>query len=79
MLLIDILETKRQLDVIDKHLEVNEYFCSNDLIADIAIWLVRTISFRKVIQFWQIFRRRYYKNVLHWAKINSRPAVKRVK
>ncbi len=33
------METKRQLDVLDKHLANNEYMCGDEYsIADIAIW-----------------------------------------
>ena len=33
------METKRQLDVLDKHLAVNQYICDDEYtIADIAIW-----------------------------------------
>ena len=76
------METKRQLDVIDKHLEGNEYFCSNEFtIADIAIWSwYGQLVLGKLYNSGKFLDVDSYKNVLNWAKkINSRPAVKRGK
>ncbi|MBZ9610888.1 glutathione-dependent disulfide-bond oxidoreductase [Rheinheimera maricola] len=74
------METKRQLDVLDKQLAQNEFVAGDDYsIADIAIWpwygglvlgrLYNAAGFLDVAS---------YKNVLRWAKqIDQRPAVKR--
>lgn len=74
------METKRQLDVLDKQLEKNAYICGDEYtISDMAIWpwygalilgrLYDAAEFLDVAQ---------YKNVMHWAeKIDARPAVKR--
>jgi len=74
------METKRQLDVLDKHLAENAYMAGDDYtIADMAIWawygqlvlgrLYNAATFLDVAS---------YKNVMAWAeKIDARPAVKR--
>ena len=74
------METKRQLDVLDKHLAKNEFFAGKDYsVADIAIfpwygglvkgWLYGAAEFLSVHE---------YKNVLRWAdQMYARPAVKR--
>ena len=74
------METKRQLDVLDKHLATNEFFAGkNYSVADIAIfpwygglvkgWLYGAAEFLSVHE---------YKNVLRWAdQMYARPAVKR--
>ncbi len=73
------METKRQLDVMDRHLADNDYFGGEYSIADMAIWswygqlvlgrLYNAAEFLDVTS---------YKNVLRWAEaIDARPAVKR--
>jgi GST-like protein len=74
------METKRQLDVLDKHLAAHAYMAGDDYtIADMAIWawygqlvlgrLYNAATFLDVAS---------YKNVMAWAeKIDARPAVKR--
>lgn len=74
------METKRQLDVLDRHLAENTYMTGDDYtIADIAIWswygqlvlgrLYSAAEFLDVVS---------YKNVMRWAEaIDARPAVKR--
>jgi GSH-dependent disulfide-bond oxidoreductase len=73
------METKRQLDVLDRHLAENEWFAGNYSIADIAIWswygqlvlgrLYNAAEFLDVAS---------YTNVMRWAKtIDARPAVTR--
>jgi len=73
------METKRQLDVMDRHLADNEYFGGEYSIADMAIWswygqlvLGRLYSAAEFLDVTS------YKNVLRWAEvIDARPAVKR--
>ncbi len=73
------METKRQLDVLERHLADNDYFAGEYSIADIAIWswygqlvlgrLYNAATFLDVAS---------YKNVMRWAKaIDARPAVTR--
>jgi GST-like protein len=74
------METKRQLDVLDRHLADHAYMAGDDYtIADMAIWawygqlvlgrLYNAATFLDVAS---------YKNVMAWAeKIDARPAVKR--
>ncbi|SDG69616.1 glutathione-dependent disulfide-bond oxidoreductase [Sulfitobacter delicatus] len=73
------METKRQLDVMDKHLTDHEYFADEYSIADMAIWswygqlvLGRLYSAAEFLDVTS------YENVMRWAKaIDARPAVKR--
>ena len=73
------METKRQLDVMDKHLADHEYFADEYSIADMAIWswygqlvLGRLYSAAEFLDVTS------YENVMRWAKaIDARPAVKR--
>ncbi|MEM9967523.1 MAG: glutathione-dependent disulfide-bond oxidoreductase [Pseudomonadota bacterium] len=73
------METKRQLDVLDRHLGQNEWMAIEYSIADMAIWawygqlvlgrLYDAATFLDVAS---------YTNVLRWAEsIDTRPAVKR--
>ncbi|WP_414829532.1 glutathione-dependent disulfide-bond oxidoreductase [Alteromonas sp. H39] len=74
------METKRQLDVLDKHLSFNEYMAGDEYsIADMAIWpwygglvlgkLYDAATFLQVDE---------YKHLQRWAKqIAERPAVQR--
>ncbi|MBM1309000.1 glutathione-dependent disulfide-bond oxidoreductase [Sulfitobacter mediterraneus] len=73
------METKRQLDVMDRHLAENDYFGGEYCIADMAIWswygqlvLGRLYSAAEFLDVTS------YKNVLRWAEaIDARPAVTR--
>jgi len=74
------METKRQLDVLDRHLAENEYFAGSEYsIADMAIWpwygaLVKGLVY-DAAEFLQVHE---YKNVIRWTdQIAQRPAVKR--
>jgi GST-like protein len=74
------METKRQLDVLDRRLAETEYLAGSDYtIADIAVWpwyggLVKGRIY-DAAEFLQV---QDYKNVLRWADaIDVRPAVKR--
>jgi GST-like protein len=75
------METKRQLDVLDKHLADNKYMVGDDYtIADIAIYpwyglLIMGKLYDGSAEFLDVAS---YKNVVRWAKeISERPAVKR--
>ncbi|AYW45934.1 glutathione-dependent disulfide-bond oxidoreductase [Tetragenococcus koreensis] len=77
------METKRQLDLLDKHL-ANKNFINGDeyTIADMAIWpwygqLVQGELYGDAAEF---LNAKEYKNVIAWAdRIAKRPAVKRAK
>lgn len=74
------MEVKRQLDVLDKHLDENAYFAGDEYsIADMAIWpwygaLVKGFVY-DAGTFLQVHE---YSNVVDWTdKVAQRPAVKR--
>ena len=74
------MEVKRQLDVLDRHLADNEFFCGDEYtIADMAIWpwyggLAMGLLYESA-EFLQVHE---YKNVVRWAKqVGERPAVQR--
>ena len=74
------METKRQLDVLDRHLAENEYMAGNEYsIADMAIWpwygsLARGLLY-DAAEFLQV---QEYEHVNRWTKaIGQRPAAKR--
>lgn len=74
------METKRQLDVLDKHLANNAYMAGDEYsIADIAIWpwygaVVRNTVYEAA----EFLQADTYKNVVEWAeRISQREAVKR--
>ena len=74
------METKRQLDVLDRHLATNTYMAGNEYsIADIAIWpwygaLVKGVLYGAA-EFLAVHE---YKHVNRWTNaISERPAVKR--
>jgi GST-like protein len=74
------METKRQLDVLDRHLVANEYMAGDEYsIADIAIWpwygaLVKGVLY-SAAEFLQV---QDYTHVVRWTDaIAERPAVKR--
>ena len=75
------METKRQLDVLDKHLENRSYIAADDYtIADIAIWswygrLVLGDLYEGSAEFLNV---KEYGNLLEWAeKISSRPGIQK--
>lgn len=74
------METKRLLDVLDKHLAENEYMVGNQYtIADMAIWpwyggLVKGTTYGAA----EFLQAEQYENVLRWVDmIAKRPAVQR--
>ena len=74
------METKRQLDVLDRHLAENEFMAGKDYtIADMAIWpwygaLAKGLLYDSA-EFLQV---QEYEHVNRWTNaIGSRPAVKR--
>ncbi len=75
------METKRQLDVIDKYLSKNKFFGKEYSIADIAIWSwYGQLVLGKLYNAAEFLNVKNYTNVLNWAKeINNRPAVQRGK
>ncbi|MCG8317000.1 MAG: glutathione-dependent disulfide-bond oxidoreductase [Pseudomonadales bacterium] len=75
------METKRQLDVLNRHLSENKYMAGDEYtIADIAIWpwygnLIRDQVYPNAAEFLQADA---YTHVQRWAKeISERPAVQR--
>ena len=76
------MEVKRQLDVLNKHLDGKEYMVAEEYtIVDIAIWpwygLVALGTQYDAGEFLQVDK---YKNVVKWAKnIGSRPTVERAR
>jgi GSH-dependent disulfide-bond oxidoreductase len=73
------METKRQLDVLDRHLADNQYFAGDDYtIADMAIWPWYGSIMREAYGVQTFLSVQDYKNVDRWVElIASRPAVKR--
>ncbi|MGI9351111.1 MAG: glutathione-dependent disulfide-bond oxidoreductase [Rhizobiaceae bacterium] len=75
------METKRQLDVLDRHLAENEFMCGKEYtIADIAIWpWYGALVFGKIYGESATFLdTKSYKNVVRWAKtIAGREAAQR--
>ncbi|RWE71058.1 glutathione-dependent disulfide-bond oxidoreductase [Mesorhizobium sp.] len=75
------METKRQMDVLDRRLAESEYLAGPDYtIADMAVWpwygrLAKGRSYNDAAQFLSVHE---YKNVQRWADaIDARPAVTR--
>ena len=74
------MEVKRQLDVLDKHLEHNTYMCGDEYsIADIAIWpWYGALVLNRLYDAGEFLEVASYKHLTRWAKsIDKRPAVKR--
>ncbi|NQY58739.1 glutathione-dependent disulfide-bond oxidoreductase [Cognatishimia sp.] len=74
------METKRQLDVLDRHLAENTYMTGEDYtIADIAIWSwYGQLVLGRLYSAAEFLDVASYKNVMRWAEaIDARPAVKR--
>ncbi|MGA1343986.1 MAG: glutathione-dependent disulfide-bond oxidoreductase [Hyphomonas sp.] len=74
------METKRQLDVLDRHLDRNQYMAGDEYsVADMAIWpwygILTTGALYDAGEFLQVHE---YKNVIRWMKeVGARPPVKR--
>ena len=74
------METKRQLDVLDRHLADHEWLAGDYSIADMAVWpwygnMVLGRSYANSAEFLDVG---IYKNLKRWADvIEARPAVKR--
>ncbi len=76
------METKRQLDVLDKQLADNQFICGNDYtIADIAIWpWYGQVVLNTVYEAAEFLQAHEYKHLNRWAnEIKDRPAVVRGK
>ena len=74
------METKRQLDVLDRHLADNAYMAGDDYtIADMAIWAwYGQLVLGRLYEAAEFLDVTSYKHVMAWAeKIDARPAVKR--
>ena len=74
------METKRQLDVLNRHLADNEYMAGSDYsIADIAIWpWYGGVATGQVYNAAEFLQAHEYTHLLRWAEqIGERPAVKR--
>ena len=74
------METKRQLDVLDRQLAGNEYIAGDEYsIADMAIWpWYGVLAHGKLYDAGEFLDVQSYKNVQRWAnQIFERPAVKR--
>lgn len=74
------MEAKRQLDVLDKHLEHNQFMAGDEYsIADMAIWpWYGGLVLGRLYDAAEFLSVNDYKHVLRWAKeIEARPAVKR--
>lgn len=74
------METKRQLDVMNRHLADNRYFAGDEYtIADIAIWSwYGALALGRLYEAAEFLGVDSYEHVQRWAnEINDRPAVKR--
>lgn len=74
------METKRQMDVLDKHLAENQYMCGDDYtIADMAIWpWYGGVAMNNVYQAAEFLEADSYTHLMRWAKqIEQRKAVQR--
>lgn len=77
------METKRQMDVLDQHLENSTYMCGNNEadynIADIIIWAwYGRLALGELYDAGEFLQVDSYTNLQRWAKnIAKRPAVKR--
>lgn len=73
------METKRQLDVMDRHLADNDYFAGDYSIADIAIWAwYGQLVLGRLYSAAEFLDVTSYKNVMRWAEaIDKRSAVTR--
>lgn len=74
------METKRQMDVLDRHLAANEYMAGDEYtIADMAIWpWYGSLALGVLYGAGEFLEVESYKNVQRWTKqIAERPAAKR--
>ena len=74
------MEVKRQMDVLDRHLVDNQYFCGNEYsIADIAIWpWYGNLVLNRVYEAAEFLDTSSYTHLNRWTKeIRERPAVQR--
>ncbi len=74
------MESKRQLDVLDKNLANREYLCGNEYnIADMAVYAWYGVLVQgKLYDAAEFLDVKSYKNVVRWSEqIKQRPAVKR--
>ncbi|WP_340244865.1 glutathione-dependent disulfide-bond oxidoreductase [Sulfitobacter pontiacus] len=73
------METKRQLDVLDRHLADNEYMAGEYSIADMAIWAwYGQLVLGRLYDAAEFLKVDSYENLMKWAKkIDARPAVTR--
>ncbi|MFU1605278.1 glutathione-dependent disulfide-bond oxidoreductase [Sulfitobacter pontiacus] len=73
------METKRQLDVLDRHLADNEYMAGEYSIADMAIWAwYGQLVLGRLYDAAEFLNVNSYENLMKWAKkIDARPAVTR--
>jgi GSH-dependent disulfide-bond oxidoreductase len=73
------METKRQLDVLDRHLADNEYFAGDEYsIADMAIWPWYGALAKGLLYGGEFLQVQDYKHVNRWTDaVGQRPAVKR--
>ena len=74
------METKRQLDVLDRHLDENAYMAGEEYsIADMAIWAwYGQLVLGRLYDAAEFLDVESYKNILRWAReIDARPAVSR--
>ncbi|WP_158971753.1 glutathione-dependent disulfide-bond oxidoreductase [Chachezhania sediminis] len=74
------METKRQLDVLDKHLADKEFMLGDEYtIADMAIWpWYGNLCLGRAYDAGEFLDVQSYKNVVRWAEmLDERPAVKR--
>ncbi|MGB3245836.1 MAG: glutathione-dependent disulfide-bond oxidoreductase [Sulfitobacter sp.] len=73
------METKRQLDVMDRHLAENEWFAGSYSIADMAIWAwYGQLVLGRLYSAAEFLDVTSYKNVLRWAEaIDARAPVQR--
>ena len=73
------METKRQIDVLDKHLDQKDYMVGEYSIADIAIFpWYGGLVLNQLYNAAEFLDAKSYKNVLRWAaRISQRPAVQR--
>ncbi len=73
------METKRQLDVLDRHLAEHEFIAGDYSIADIAIWAwYGRLALGKIYDAAEFLDTASYTHVLRWAKnINDREGVKK--
>ena len=74
------METKRQLDVLDRHLAENTYMVGDDYtIADMAIWpWYGNLVLNNVYSAAEFLDTKSYTNLVRWTEaIEKRPAVKR--